>query len=43
MVHKLLMALVGTYGGRECRRCATPLDRRDAFSMSEGVCGSCVA
>jgi hypothetical protein len=43
MVYRVLHALVGTYGGRDCRRCAAPIDRRNAFSMSEGVCGSCAS
>jgi hypothetical protein len=43
MIYRVLNALVGTYGGRDCRRCAEPLDRRNAFAMSEGVCAACTA
>jgi hypothetical protein len=43
MVHKVIMALAGRYAGRDCRRCTTPIDRRNAFGMSEGVCPSCAS
>jgi hypothetical protein len=43
MVYRVVMALVGTYGGRQCRRCSEAIDRRNAFAMSEGVCSSCTA
>jgi hypothetical protein len=41
VIFDLLTSLVGSYGGRSCRRCAERLDRRDAFAMSEGVCRGC--
>jgi hypothetical protein len=41
VIYSLLNALLGTYGGRSCRRCAEPIDRRNAFAMSEGVCTAC--
>jgi hypothetical protein len=43
MVHKVIMALAGRYAGRDCRRCTTPIDSRNAFGMSEGVCPSCAS
>ncbi len=43
MVFDLINALVGRYGGRRCRCCATPIDRGDGFAMSEGVCRACAA
>jgi hypothetical protein len=43
MVYRVLMTLLGTYGGRDCRRCTEPIDRRNAFAMSEGVCPACTA
>jgi hypothetical protein len=41
VIFDLIMSLVGTYGGRRCRRCEEAIDRRDAFAMSEGVCRAC--
>ncbi len=41
MIYDLIMSLVGSYGGRNCRRCGEAIDRRDGFAMSEGVCTGC--
>ncbi len=43
MIYKFFNALSGSYAGRECRRCAEPIDRRDGFAQSEGVCRPCAA
>jgi hypothetical protein len=32
---------VGLKAARSCRRCGEPIPQRDAFGMSEGVCGPC--
>jgi hypothetical protein len=43
LIHKIFLAMAGRYSGRDCRRCAEPIDGRNAFAMSEGVCGPCTA
>ncbi len=43
MIFDLLRALVGSYGGRECRVCMEPINRHDHFAMSETVCRPCAA
>ncbi len=43
MIFDLVNALLGSYGGRRCRRCNEPIHRRDGFGMSEGVCSACSA
>jgi len=40
---KLIRVLAGIEAGRECRSCREPIDARDAFGMSEGVCVPCRA
>jgi hypothetical protein len=43
LIHKIFLAMAGRYAGRDCRRCAEPIDGRNAFAQSEGVCPSCTA
>jgi hypothetical protein len=41
MVYKLIRTLVGLESGRDCRACADPIEPKDLFGMSEGVCAVC--
>jgi hypothetical protein len=41
MLTKLIRAFALQHSGVDCRSCGDSVGRKDAFGLSEGVCGSC--
>lgn len=40
-IYRMIRAMAGIETGRNCRTCGEPIERRDRFGMSEGVCSAC--
>jgi len=40
-VWRFFRSMAGIESGRWCRSCSEPIERRDRFGLSEGVCHAC--
>ena len=37
-IYRLIRSLAGLESGRNCRVCGDPIERADAFGLSESIC-----